>query len=108
MSFLAEQTKTVDVGDGNSVTVRKMTFGTRQRILSKHTKLDVRAQDVTIDQAMLRYDQLRLNIVSWSGPDFDGYPVDNDSVERLPPDIADQLLGEIDEFNTIADDEKKL
>jgi hypothetical protein len=107
MSFLAEQTKSVDVGGGNSVTVRKMTFGTRQRILSKHTRLDVKAQNVTIDQAMLRYDQLEMNIVSWSGPDFDGYPVDNDSIERLPPDIADLLLGEIDEFNTISDGEKK-
>lgn len=107
MSFLAEQTKTVDVGGGNTVTVRKMTFGTRQRILSKHTKLDVRAQDVTIDQAMLRFDQLRLNIVSWAGPDFDGYPVNDESIERLPPDIADRLLGEIDEFNTISEDEKK-
>lgn len=107
MSFLAEQTKTVDVGGGNSVTVRKMTFGVRQRILSKHTKLDVKAQDVTIDQAMLRYDQLKMNIVSWSGPDFDGYPVNDENIERLPPDIADQLLGEIDEFNTLADDEKK-
>lgn len=108
MSFLAEQTKTVDVGGGNSVTVRKMTFGTRQRILSKHTKLDVRAQDVTIDQAMLRFDQLKMNIVSWSGPDFDGYPVNDENIEQLPPDIADVLLGEIDEFNTISDDEKKV
>lgn len=107
MSFLAEQTKTVDVGGGNSVTVRKMTFGTRQRILSKHTKLDVRTQDVTIDQAMLRYDQLKMNIVSWVGPDFDGYPVNDENIEHLPPDIADKLLGEIDEFNTISDDEKK-
>lgn len=108
MSFLAEQTKTVDVGGGNSVTVRKMTFGVRQRILSKHTKLDVKAQDVIIDQAMLRYDQLRLNIVSWAGPDFDGFPVTDENIERLPPDIADQLLGEIDGFNTLTDDEKKL
>lgn len=107
MSFLAEQTKTVDVGGGNSVTVRKMTFGTRQRILSKHTKLDVKAQDVTIDQAMLRYDQLKMNIVSWQGPDFDGFPVNDENIEKLPPDIADMLLGEIDEFNTISDAEKK-
>lgn len=107
MSFLAEQTKTVDVGGGNSVTVRKMTFGTRQRILSKHTKLDVRTQDVQVDQAMLRFDQLRLNIVSWAGPDFDGYGVTDENVNNLPVDLADKILAEIDEFNTLSDAEKK-
>jgi len=107
MSFLAEQTKIVDVDGGNTVTVRKMTFGTRQRILSKHTKLDMQAQNVSIDQAMLRFDQLKMNIVSWQGPDFDGYPVSDENIERLPVEIADQLLAEIDEFNTVSDAEKK-
>ena len=107
MSFLAEQTKTIDVGGGNTVTVRKMTFGARQRILSKHTKLDIKTQDVQIDQAMLRFDQLRMNIASWQGPDFDGYPVNDENVDRLPPDIADQILAEIDDFNNLSDAEKK-
>lgn len=107
MSFLAEQTKTVDVGNGNVVTVRKMTFGTRQRILSKHTKLNVKTQEVDIDQAMLRFDQLRMSIVSWAGPDFDGYGVTDENVDALPVDIADQILTVVDEFNTLADAEKK-
>lgn len=107
MSFLAEQTKAVDVGGGNVVTVRKTTFGTRQRILAKHTKLDARTQEMSIDHAMMRFDQLKMNIVKWEGPDFDGYGVTDENIERLPVDIADQLLNAIDEFNTLSDDEKK-
>ena len=107
MSFLTEQTKAVDVGGGNVVTVRKVTFGTRQRILAKHTKLDARTQEMSIDHAMMRFDQLRLNIVSWAGPDFDGFGVTDENIERLPVEIADQLLTAIDEFNTLSDDEKK-
>lgn len=108
MSFLAEQTKVVDVGGGNEVTVRKITFGTRQRILAKHTKLDARTQEMSIDHAMMRFDQLKLNIVSWSGPDFDGYGVTDENIERLPVDIADTILTAIDEFNTVSDEEKKV
>jgi|JI10StandDraft_1071094.scaffolds.fasta_scaffold61844_3 hypothetical protein len=108
MSFLAEQTKAIDVGGGNVVTIRKITFGTRQRILAKHTKLDARTQDMSIDHAMMRFDQLRLNIVSWTGPDFDGFGVTDENIERLPVEIADQLLNAIDEFNTLSDEEKKV
>lgn len=108
MSFLAEQTKPIDIGGGNVVTIRKMTFGTRQRIMAKHTRLDTKSQEMFIDHAMMRFDQLRLNIVSWTGPDFDGYGVTDENIERLPVEIADQLLAAIDEFNTISDEEKKV
>lgn len=107
MSFLAEQTKVIDVGGGNAVTIRKSTFGTRQRILARHTKLDARTQEMAIDHAMMRFDQLKFGIVKWEGPDFDGYGVTDENIERLPVDIADLLLTAIDEFNTLSDDEKK-
>jgi len=107
MSFLAEQTKIIDVGGGNTVTIRKMTFGTRQSIMSRHSKVNITAQTVDIDQAMMRFDHLAKNIVSWAGPDFDGYGVTEETIGRLPVEIADQLLVAIDEFNTLSDDEKK-
>lgn len=108
MSFLAEQTRDVDVGGGNVVTVRKMTFGTRQAILSRHSKLDPIKQTITMDQAMMRFEHLQMNIVSWAGPDFDGYGVTKENIEKLPVDIADQLLVVIDDFNNLSDDEKKV
>lgn len=108
MSFLTEQTKAVDVGGGNTVTVRKMLFGTRQRILSQHSKVDPMAQTVALDQAMMRFETLFLNIVTWAGPDFDGYGVTRENVEKLPIGIADQLLAAIDEFNALSDEEKKV
>lgn len=107
MSFLAEQTKDISIDGGNVVTIRKSTFGTRQRILAKHTKLDARTQDMAIDHAMMRFDQLKFGLVSWQGPDFDGFGVTDENIERLPVEIADQLLAAIDEFNTLSDEEKK-
>lgn len=107
MSFLVEQTRDVDVGGGNVVTIRKMTFHTRQQILSRHSKLDMQTKAVETDHAMIRYEQLSCNIVRWTGPDFDGFGMTEENIRMLPVDVADTILEAIDDFNTISESEKK-
>jgi hypothetical protein len=115
MSFFAPQTKRITIvgpsGD-NYVTVRKLTYGERQKVMSEAMVIDVkggRADDtnVTIDAAKMQELQLVAAIVSWEGADFDR-PLSRANVLDLPFEVAAEITAGIEELNEPApDDEKK-
>ncbi len=105
MSFWDLDTKTIDLGDGNSVTIRKMTFGDMAEIWADKTLFD---GPVETSQRRFGYAMLKKSIQSWQGPGFEGRGVSADNIAMLPWQIVDQLIQPVVEFSILTEDEKKV
>ena len=92
MSFFAPPTKQIDLGGGNTVTLRKMTYG---EMLATY---DDGVQHVGVEQTLC-------SLVSWQGPDFDGRPANRENFLALPFDISTQIIKAALEINTVSKDE---
>ena len=107
MNFFTPQIATVDLGDDNTVTVRKRTFGEDQKIISKCATADPLAKTSSVDIAGLRQEQLVVSIVEWSGPGFDGRTVTRENILALPTEIIDKIEAAIESINSAQDDSEK-
>ena len=121
MGFFSETTRVVEIDAKNSVTIRRLTFGERQKILSLATKVSVdvkrkkpgsgddeeNEQSVTLDTALLQLEQVKAAIVSWSGPGFEGRSVTAENVEALPSFVVDRVAWELDELMKGLDENEK-
>lgn len=110
MSFFQRTTQTVKIDDENSVELRKLNYGERQRCMSKAMTVKAHGgeNEVTIDAALLQLEMLKFAVTSWTGPGFDGRPVTPSNIEELPGDIADKLASAVDGLNPeVSEDEKK-
>ncbi len=92
MSFFAPPTKQIDLGGGNTVTLRKMTYG---ELLSTYND---GVQHAGLEQAAC-------SLVSWSGPDFDGRPANRENLLALPFDVTTEIVKAAIEINTVSKDE---
>lgn len=92
MSFFAPPTKTVDLGDGNTAQLRKMTYG---EMLATYNE---GIEHVGVEQTIC-------SLVSWSGPDFDGRPANRENFLALPFDVSTQILKAAIDLNTLSKDE---
>ncbi len=107
MSYFTQQTKVIDLGGGNTVTVRKLTYAERQNVIDKSTQVgaDMEAQ---IHVGRMKLELLCAAVVGWAGPDFEGRPPTPENVGALPPDIADLIAAGADDLQAgLTDDEKK-
>ena len=104
MSFFTKITKVVDLGDGNTVTLQKATFGDSQEAQSRSMRVK---EDKTLELDWPRYrlEMLKRSIASWDGPGFDGQPPTGENVEALPPDIGGKLAEEAMSISTLSADE---
>ena len=97
MSFFAEQTSVVDLGGGNTVTIRKLTFGQAVEINSKAYKSG------TFDIFQHGLERLVLSITAWEGSEFDGRPVSRKNIEALPSEVIRQVNDAIAKLNKDVD-----
>ncbi len=102
-SFFDLPTKTIDLGDGNTVTVRKLTFADAQKVWG-----DKELYDGPQETFNVRYVAAvtRLSICAWSGPGFDGHGVSPENIAALPMPVIDKIGGEAFEFCMLTTDEK--
>lgn len=107
MSFFTPQTKIVELDSENTVTVRKLTYGERQSIISQCSKTNAITQDMAIDIAKMQRMQLRAAILTWAGPGFEDRPVSPDNVDALPIDIAERIQAGVEELNQPLDESEK-
>ena len=106
MSYFVPQTMTVNIDDENSVTIRRLTFGQRQSIMSK--ALAGADNNMVVVQFTMQAELLKVAIQSWDGPEFDGRPVNAENIALLPSHLADKILDEADDFlKGITETEKK-
>lgn len=108
MGFFTVQTKIVDIDADNKITIRRLDYGQRQACISKSSKANPVTQDVSIDFALLRTEEMLCRVVAWEGPGFENQPVNRDTVLRLPTWIADKLQEDAEGWDaSLGDDEKK-
>jgi hypothetical protein len=106
--FFSEQTRIVEIDAENTVTIRKLSYGARQKAISLVTKVNPITQESTMDIAMLRIEQLVAAIISWEGPGFMGRPLTRENVEALPTEVAEAIEQGIEAFNApLSSAEKK-
>lgn len=110
MSFFQRVTKTVQIDKENSVEIRKLNYGERQRCMSKAmtVKADGNgAGEVEIDAALMQMEMLKFGVISWTGPGFEGRPVTPSNIEALPAEVAEVLAAAVDKFNPQASNAEK-
>jgi hypothetical protein len=106
--FFSEQTRIVEIDAENTVTIRKLSYGARQKAISLVTKVNPITQESTMDIAMLRIEQLVAAIISWEGPGFMGRTLSRENVEALPTEVAEAIEQGIEAFNApLSSAEKK-
>lgn len=102
MSFFTPTTKVVDLGDGNTVTLRKPTFGDTNAANSA----SMHAVDggLQLDWPRYRVEVFKRCIVAWDGPNFDGQPPTSENVDKLPIEIGNKLVEATMELATAGDE----
>lgn len=99
MSFFQQQTQVVELDGEHTVTVRRLTFGESQAVISESTVFDIVSQEATFDFARNQAAKLKRAVVAWSGPGFDGRPVTEDNIMALPPDVGQRIMQAVDAIN---------
>jgi hypothetical protein len=99
MGFFTSVTKAVDLDGGNTVTIKRVTYGERQEAASKAVKAGM------LDMPRYQLELLCRAVVSWDGPDFEGRPASAENVAELPGYIADKLVSEATALAELTADE---
>lgn len=108
MSFFQQQTQVVHIDADNSVTVRRLTFGEQQAVISESTAFDIVSQEATFDFARNQAAKLSRAVVSWVGPGFDGRPVTPENIMALAPEVGQKILSAVEALNAgLSDTEQK-
>lgn len=91
--FFTPQTATVDLGDGNTATLRKLSYGDVLDVMSL-------AQGDGFKAARL---QLERGIVAWAGPGFAGRELTPENIAALPARVGRKLQAAFTELNAEMD-----
>jgi hypothetical protein len=109
MSFFVNPSPiTKPLDDEHKVTFRKLSYGERQRLTSKCMTFNPITQDMDIDYARFTLEALKMRLVAWEGPEFDGAPCNAENIDRLSIEAADRIATVVDgKDEVLSDDEKK-
>jgi hypothetical protein len=99
MGFFTSTTKPVDLGGGNTVTLRKVTFG--QYADAQSAATHIANDSVQLDWPRLRAEVLKRSVESWDGPDSDGQAPTAENIARLPWEIGNKLAEEAMQLATV-------
>ncbi len=108
--FSGAQTETVELPGGNRATVRKLSYGEQQEVISAAGRIEWTGgrPEPVMDVARLRQEQTRRSVCAWEGPDFEGRPCTPANVDALPADIGNLLEAAAERVNMrLTDEEKK-
>ena len=92
MGFFTSTTKVVDLGDGNTVTLRKIAF--QQYAEAQSAATHIVGEALQLDWPRLRAEVLKRAVQSWEGPGFDGQQPTPDTIGALPWEIGNKLAEE--------------
>lgn len=112
--FFSPVEKSVDLGNGNTVVIRALSYGERQSLQSQCMRTSASRKvggrkgkreeeeaegEVTIDAPLLSRLTWHKAIVSWDGPGFGSQPVSPDNIDKLPTWILDRLTEELNDLD---------
>lgn len=107
-SFFQAQTQVVRIDEENSVTIRRLTFGESQEVISESTKFDVMRQDAAFNFKRNQAERMKRAVVSWEGPGFEGREVTEENLMALPPEVGQKIANAIRAMNEgLSDEEQK-
>ena len=99
MGFFQQQTQVVQIDDENSVTIRRLTFGESQAVISESTKFDIVEKDAVFSFERNQAERMKRAVVSWEGPGFEGREVTEENLMALPTEIGQKIADAIAELN---------
>ena len=100
-SFYAEQTQVVDLGKGNTATLRKLTYGELGDLLSA-----CRLAGGEMDAVRYSRGLVEKGLVGWVGPGFEGREITQENVRDLSPRIGRKLAKAAGELNDDLDEDE--
>ena len=103
MGFFTSQTKVIDLGGGNTVTLRKPTFA--DAVAAQSASARTVGTAIVLDYPRLRLETVKRTVIAWDGPDFDGQPPTPENIEALPSGIGARLADEAQTFGSLEDEE---
>ena len=89
MGFFTSTTKVVDLGDGNTVTLRKIAFA--QYAEAQGAATQVEGESLRLNFPLLRAEVLKRSVAEWTGPGFEGQPPTPENIGALPWEIGNKL-----------------
>lgn len=118
MSFFVPQTKDLDIGGSNIVTVRLLTMQEHTDISDSIRRMSREGYGTDDDYEMAQLEHsiiitLEKSITTWSGPGFtdeDGkdVPYSPKAFRQLPKPVVQDMLKELGDWLSIGDAEKKV
>ena len=105
--FTTSTNITKQLDDEHSITFKKLSYGARQRLISKCSKVDPFTQEASIDFAMLSLETFKARMVSWDGPEFADFACTAENIEKLEQETAQAMLALMGEVSEELDDEEK-
>ena len=102
MSYFSTQTTTVDLGGGNTVTLRKLNFGDMMDIWSAPALYT--GPETTFGQRFTA-EMTKRAITGWEGPDFEGRGVSPENIAQLPLGIFNKLIPDAVNLNRMGEEE---
>jgi hypothetical protein len=95
MSFFAPQTETLELGNGNTVQLRKLTYA----------EILIAFDDPQYGDSHRGVAEAIVSLVAWDGPGFDGKPANRENFLALPWDVASKISAAAIKLNLLSDDE---
>ncbi len=101
MGFFSQQQQqeTVRIDGENTVTVRRLSYGEAQDVLSRSTVMDLITKDARFDFAENQVLKLQVAIVAWDGPGFEGRPVTLENIKALPAEVGALIAEAVERIN---------
>lgn len=96
MEIFANQKITVPIG-ANSITLRKLSYA---------EVLEIAEASTSKTNGRVGYENICAHIESWSGPDLDGVPVNEESFGKLSREVFDELGPHVLRLRGLGEDEK--
>lgn len=103
MGFFTGQTRTVDLGGGNTITVGKISTAEMMDIWNSP---DVYGGPQSTGMQRYAMAMTRAAIKGWDGPDFEGRGVSVENINALPFFVLDKIAEVALELNVLSADEK--
>lgn len=91
MSYFSPQTEVLELGDGNTVQLRKLTYAEMTDVYSDPANAD--KTHVLIAEKSLK---------AWHGPGFEERPATVDNLQALPADVALKIIQFAVDINSLS------
>lgn len=95
MGFFTPQSETVDLGDGNTITVKKLSWGESLELLSQSTR-----PDGSIDWPIYTLRRAVMAVTAWRGQGFEGREINEENIKLLPQRVGKALSQAIEHLNS--------